>query len=67
MGEDGYSYGDEEEQQPGAMGGMGGMGGMGDPYNDEDESPQYEGEEDGDYGEEESLQQSNANPYPKQS
>jgi hypothetical protein len=47
MGEDGYSYGDEEEMnQPSAhMGGMGasmgGMnnGGMDEPYNDETESP----------------------------
>lgn len=53
MGEDGYSYGDEEEiGQPSAhMGGMGasmdgmnngvmnGIGGMDEPYNDETESP----------------------------
>ena len=48
MGEDGYSYGDEEQPSPNNMGGMGGemggdlaeMNGM-DPYNDneEDESP----------------------------
>ena len=51
MGEDGYSYGDEEDGPcPNNMGGMGGMdgmngmddmGGMDEPYNDEeeDESP----------------------------
>lgn len=47
IGEDGYSYGDEEQPSPNNMGGMGGnmagMDGM-DPYNDneeddEDESP----------------------------
>ena len=43
MGEDGYSYGDEEDQpSPNNMEGMGGMDDMGmeDPYmNDNDESP----------------------------
>jgi len=59
MGEDGYSYG-EEMDQPSPNHNMGGMGGMDEPYNDndeEDESPQYDGEGDDDYGEEgESLQ-----------
>lgn len=59
MGEDGYSYGDEMDQ-PSPNHNMGGMGGMDEtPYNDdEDESPQYDGEGDDDYGEEgeESLQ-----------
>ena len=64
MGEDGYSYGDEMDQPSGNQN-MNGMG-MDEPYNDngeEDESPQYEGEDD--YGEEDSIQLGNSNPYPK--
>lgn len=46
MGEDEYSYGDETGQSPNNMGAM-------EPYaNGEDDSPQYDGEEEEEYGEE---------------